>query len=567
MIAALGAILVWAGLAVGLRAAYLLFRALVEPDRAPYLRPAGWTAALAGGLLLVGSRLAPGPAWSIPLVWFILPFSAWLGIVALIFVGLRMFQAISAIERSERRDRGRAAGLWALVLVGAAAGSWFDPDFSASAVDGAISLSAIEGLALLFFALAAVATMGLTARSARFRAVAKGTVTHATLIAGSLLFGLPLIWLLITSFKEDVDMASPHGIVWVPRVQVTQPYRDPRRPLYQAEVNGTTIQGDILERRAGGEVRLDVNKPMSMRGSTVDVPASALREVDREAPVVTATVDGQPIRGLVVEQLEDGRERVRAISPPSLAGRVHTLLPSEVTPVRKIGFRWRNYPDALDFLPPEANRGLAYLKNTILIAVLGVVGAILSSALVAYGFSRLRFPGRDVLFGIMLATMMLPGAVTKLPQFMIFRQLGWIDTLYPLWVPAFFGSAFSIFLLRQFYKQVPIELEDAAKIDGAGYLRTFWSVMTPQIMPALAVIAILTFVGAWNNFLDPLIYISSPDKMTISYAVQLFASDRATEPGLVTAFTALAMLPVLALFFFTQRYFIEGAQLSGLGGR
>lgn len=567
MIAAIGAILVWTGFAVGLRAAYLVFRAAVEPDRARFLRPAGWTAAFAGVLLFVGSRLAPGPAWSMPIVWFILPFSAWLGVVAVVFVALRTIQAITAIDRVERRTRGFAAIVWALVLMGALAGCWFDKGFSASVVDGAIPMRPAEALAILCFAVAAVATMGLTARSARFRAAAKGTVTHATLIAGSLVFGLPLIWLLITSFKEDVDMASPNGIVWIPRVQTTQPYRDPRHPLYQTEVNGATIQGDILERHPGGEVRLDVNKPMSLRGSTVDAPFSSLHEVDREAPVVTATVDGQKVRGLVVEQLEDGRERVQTTSPPPLAGRIHTFLPSEVTPVRKVGLRWRNYPDALDFLPPEADRGLAYLKNTILIAVLGVVGTILSSALVAYGFSRLRFPGRDVLFGIMLATMMLPGAVTKLPQFMIFRQLGWIDTLYPLWVPAFFGSAFSIFLLRQFFKQVPIELEDAAKIDGAGYLRTFWSVMTPQIKPALAVIAILTFVGAWNNFLDPLIYISSPDKMTISYAVQLFATDRATEPGLVTAFTALAMLPVLVLFFFTQRYFIEGAQWSGLGGR
>jgi multiple sugar transport system permease protein len=283
--------------------------------------------------------------------------------------------------------------------------------------------------------------------------------------------------------------------------------------------------------------------------------------------VVTATLDGQAITGRVIEDRDDGSSMVEVLSPASLAGRQHLFSASEVTAKRHIGLKLQNYPDALDFLPPEAAHGLVYLKNTLVVVILGVIGTLLSSAIVAYGFSRLRFPGREALFVVMLSTMMLPAAVTKLPQFMIFRGLGWIDTLQPLWVPAFFGSALNIFLLRQFFRQIPMELEDAAKIDGCSYIRSFWSVMMPQIKPALAVITIWTVMGVWNDFMNPLIYINSPEHMTISYAVQLYSSDRGGEQGLVAAFTTLSMLPVLALFFFTQRYFIEGVTLSGFGGR
>jgi len=162
---------------------------------------------------------------------------------------------------------------------------------------------------------------------------------------------------------------------------------------------------------------------------------------------------------------------------------------------------------------------------------------------------------------------MLPGAVTLMPQFLLYRSLGWIDTLLPLWVPTFFAGAFNVFLLRQFFSQIPAELEDAGKIDGASVLRTFWTIMLPQIKPALAVVAIWTFMGAWNNFMGPLLYINTPENMPLSYALQLFQSERGGEPGLMMAFATLTILPVLALFFFAQRYFIEGVTLSGLGGR
>lgn len=228
---------------------------------------------------------------------------------------------------------------------------------------------------------------------------------------------------------------------------------------------------------------------------------------------------------------------------------------------------WRNYPDALAFLPPEMHDGLIPLQNTLIIAGMSVVGTVLSSSLVAFGFARLRFPGRDWLFGLLLATMMLPDAVTMMPRFLIFRDLHWVDTLLPLWVPSFFASAFNVFLLRQFFLGIPQELEDAARIDGCGPLGIYWRIMLPLIKPALAAVTLMTFLGAWKDFLNPLIYISSPEKMPLSYVLQLFNSAHGSQPGLLMATTTLVMLPVVLLFFFTQRFFIEGVSLTGIGGR
>jgi multiple sugar transport system permease protein len=171
-----------------------------------------------------------------------------------------------------------------------------------------------------------------------------------------------------------------------------------------------------------------------------------------------------------------------------------------------------------------------------------------------------------VLFVVLLATMMLPGAVTMMPVFLIFRWLGWIDTLRPLWVPSFLGSAFNIFLLRQFFMTIPNDLEDAAKIDGCSYFGIYRRIMLPLIKPALAAITIMTFMGSWNNFMGPLIYVSSPTRMPLSYALQLFQTAHGGEPGLLMAASTMMVLPILVLFFFTQRYFIQGVTLTGIKG-
>ena len=222
---------------------------------------------------------------------------------------------------------------------------------------------------------------------------------------------------------------------------------------------------------------------------------------------------------------------------------------------------WKNYPAVFGYLPFHR-----YIFNTIVITTATIAGVLFSCPLGAYAFSRLRWPGRDVAFLGILATMMLPGQVTLIPQYMLFKILGWIDSWQPLWIPAWFGSAFYIFLLRQFFLTIPNDLEDAAKIDGAGYLTTYLRIMLPLVKPALATVVIFSFIGSWNNFLGPLIYINTTDKFPISLALQLFETLHNAQYGLLMAASTIATLPIVILFFFTQRYFIQGIVLTGIKG-
>ncbi|RYG47206.1 carbohydrate ABC transporter permease [bacterium] len=531
---ALGTLSAWAGVA------FLLLALFSKEAR-------GLRAGIGAGLLLIAAATpAFKSGFGIPLFWVVMPFVGWLAAVCLIMALVRGVQT-----------RWAAAGIWTAVFVLAVLFYGYDPENKVEILRGRIALSGIGALAIGGFAVAAIGAMIAVGRRG------KGLATHAALLAGSVVFGLPFAWLLITSFKEDRDMASPNGLVWIPRVQRTLPYSDPENPLLEGTYKGDWVQATLAGRASNGDYLVEVFRPSSLRGVSFSAPPSAFREVPREAPVV----QGKGFTGFVAREFDDGRRLVRFLTPESKKGQTQAFLPAELEPVRDVGLRTQNYTEALEAMPSETRRGLVYLKNTLILVVLSVAGTLISSSLVAFGFARLRFPGRDVLFKVLLATMMLPGAVTLMPQFLLFRSLGWVDTLYPLWVPAFFASAFNVFLLRQFFAGIPMELEDAAKIDGAGVLRTFWTIMLPQIRPALAVVAIWTFMGAWNNFMGPLLYVNTPENMPLSYALQLFQSERGGEPGLMMAFATMTILPVLALFFFAQRYFIEGVALSGLGGR
>ncbi|HIJ73105.1 MAG TPA: carbohydrate ABC transporter permease [Candidatus Hydrogenedentes bacterium] len=218
-----------------------------------------------------------------------------------------------------------------------------------------------------------------------------------------------------------------------------------------------------------------------------------------------------------------------------------------------------NYRDVLRQVPLWA-----YVKNSFLLVGLNIVGQILGSSLVAYGFARLRWPGREFCFMLVLATLMIPAQVTMIPVFLIFKYLGWYNTLRPLWVPAFFGSAFYIFLLRQFMRGIPSDLEDSAKIDGCGFLGTYGRIILPLIKPALAAIGIFTFMGVWNDFMGPLIYLSDQELYPLSlglFALQVF---RGGNFGLMMAASVLMTVPVVLLFFAAQRHFIQGITLTGM---
>lgn len=574
---AIGTLLAWIGWGLALSAVAKLARYFGgDPriDRPTELRRAFISAGLGGVALLASSQtnlLTPTKAtgvWRFPLTWFVMPFTAWLMAIAVVMIAVRSVQSFLAITPEERKEKLQTLFGW-VIVIGISGTLYFtDSTSKIEVLTGGIELAPATGAGLLFLAVAAVAGMTLAAQATRSREMARGLMSQLMLLVGSFVFGIPFVFALVTSFKEDQDMVSPSGgIVWIPRVQQTVPYLDKKTPLYAADFNGKAVQATVLDRNADGTVTVDIFKPLSIRGTTFQTDPAKLKEIPRDAPIVTAQLNSQEVTGFVTEELEDGRRRVEITEPASMKGQVQVFEPAQVQAVRKAGLRWQNYEDTFSYLPPETNNGLVYLKNTLILVIFSVIGTILSSAIVAYAFSRMSFPGKEALFKLLLSTMMLPAAVTLLPQFLIFRGLGWIDTLFPLWVPAFFGSAFNIFLLRQFFKNIPMELEDASKIDGCSYIRTFWDIMLPQIKPALAVIAIWTFMGAWNNFMGPLIYINSPENMPLSYALQLFQGERSGEPGLLMAFSVMTMMPVLLLFFFAQRYFIEGVTLSGLGGR
>jgi multiple sugar transport system permease protein len=211
-----------------------------------------------------------------------------------------------------------------------------------------------------------------------------------------------------------------------------------------------------------------------------------------------------------------------------------------------------------------------YLWNTLSVAALSVIGASLSCSLAAYGFSKVRFMGRGALFTIMLATMMIPFPVRMVPLFSIFRWMGdhtpiqMLGTLRPLWLPAFFGSAFNIFLLRQFYMTIPDELSEAARLDGCSELGIWWRIILPLSKPAIAVVALFTFMWAWNDFLAPLVFLQHPSQYTLALGLQVFQSTHGgTEWHLLMAASLLVCLPVLVLFFLAQRTFIQGIATTG----
>ncbi len=225
---------------------------------------------------------------------------------------------------------------------------------------------------------------------------------------------------------------------------------------------------------------------------------------------------------------------------------------------------WNNFPDALTSVPFHI-----YFKNSAIIAVASTAGTVLSASLVAYSFARLRWPGRDTWFAIILATMMLPGVVTMIPTYILFSRLHWVNTFLPLTVPAFFGGgAFNIFLLRQFFRTIPMELSEAARIDGASELRIWWQIIMPLAQPALATVIIFAFNGAWQDYMGPLIYLSSEDRYTLQLGLTMFKAGGGGIPmwHWMMAASLVVMLPVLVVFFVGQKYFVEGVTLTGIKG-
>ena len=223
-------------------------------------------------------------------------------------------------------------------------------------------------------------------------------------------------------------------------------------------------------------------------------------------------------------------------------------------------FVWQNYVKALTVVP-----FLRFYFNSIFVAAATTAGQVMTSALAAYAFARLEFPGRDKIFFAYLATMMVPGAVTMIPVFILLRSLGWIDTYKAVILPGIF-TAYGTFLLRQFFMTLPRDLEDAAKIDGCSYFGIFWRIVLPLSKPALATLTTFIFMGSWLNFMWPLIVLNTHQKFTLPVGLAYFQSMHNTDWTLLMAGSLMMILPILIVFIFTQRYFVEGIKLTGIKG-
>jgi ABC-type glycerol-3-phosphate transport system permease component len=228
-----------------------------------------------------------------------------------------------------------------------------------------------------------------------------------------------------------------------------------------------------------------------------------------------------------------------------------TLLPQTI--------RWQNFTDAWRAQPFDS-----YFRNTIEYTGLAIAGTLLSCTLVAYGFARLEFPGRNLLFILVLSTLMLPGQVTLIPQYILFRQLGWLNTLLPLVVPIYFGNAFYIFLFRQFFLTLPRELDEAAVMDGANPFDVYVRIILPLSRPIVVTVAAFTFISYWNDFFGPLIYLNRPQQMTLAVGLLFFKSDTDTLVHLLLAASLITLLPIIIIFLLAQRYFVRSVVMSGL---
>jgi len=223
--------------------------------------------------------------------------------------------------------------------------------------------------------------------------------------------------------------------------------------------------------------------------------------------------------------------------------------------------QWENFPKTVTFVP-----FFLYLRNTLIISISSMVGVVFSSALAAYSLARIRWPGRQVLFLMTIATLMLPFQVTLIPVFLVFKNLGWVGDFRPLILPQFLGYAYYIFLMRQFFMSIPQELSEAAYIDGANEWRIFWSVVLPLAKPALATVAVFQFIRSWTDYLNPLIYLNDQNLYTLQLGLQQYSSQYGREWGLLMAAAVLITLPPIIIFFLTQRTFVQGVTLTGIKG-
>jgi multiple sugar transport system permease protein len=384
-------------------------------------------------------------------------------------------------------------------------------------------------------------------------------VVYALLGFGSIVFAFPLLWMLVTSLSP-----VEQTVTYPPKLLPTAHY---------VELDG---------------VRMEVTKDFEVREPSAFVELVAGMRAGLRVVLPDGSYHPADPTLRLIKRVEPGWWQVTERSPYSKS--LEKDLRRDVVPPDAIDTavkpRWDNYPKALlsmggksmeeieGFVTDYTSTGrdgqvsfFRFLWNTVVVCVLGVVGTVLSNAIVAYGFARLKWRGRDAFFAITIATMMVPFPVLMVPLFGIFENLGWIGTLMPLWVPAFFGSAFNIFLMRQFFRTIPEELSEAARIDGCSEWRIFWRIILPLSRPVLAVAALFHFLHAWNDFLGPLLYLTRKHTFTLALALQSYQTQHGgVQWHFLMAASAVTVLPIIILFFFAQKTFIQGIATTGSKG-
>ena len=339
--------------------------------------------------------------------------------------------------------------------------------------------------------------------SIRFGDFISKTLTTLTLALGAIIIAFPLMFMISTSLKSRNQLrASPPPLI--PWASNTVEIDGKKEPLYRVNLDGEVQEMALIQ-----------NKPAG--------------------------------KGIFVD--------------PGNPEEQHELVIAEQRPLRHIELHWENYVESLTSVPFDR-----YLINTLIVVFLSMLGMLVSCSFVAYGFSRFRARWLNVLFILLLSTIMLPEQVTLIPVYIFFQKLGWVDTLLPLIVPSFFANAYDVFLLRQFFMTIPLELDDAAKIDGANPIQTLMYIMLPQARPALVAVAIFHFLWSWNNFYEPLIYLQSRENWTIAIGLQTFDALYSVNTHLIMAASVVMVIPPIAIFFLAQKVFTQGVVISGVKG-
>ncbi len=423
-------------------------------------------------------------------------------------------------------------------------------------------------------------------------------IIYFLLIGGSAIFLVPLFWMLSTALKPiDQTMSMPPS--WIPYRQYAElnGHRESIKPGETVTEPSLVVQigngpqkkivpkGDVADGRLS--TRSKSGKKTSVDVTVLkEVPASAARPWIRVVPedVMTAIQAGKGDDRLAAMWDVVPADSIRQERSPRWDnfGKAIRAMGAQEVSARDLADNWLSFlPHGLarragtalyERMSPRVKNLFSltfvmYLKNTLILCVLTVIGTVFSSALAAYGFARVPFRGRNKLFVIALATMMIPFPVVMVPIYCLFKAAGWIGTLRPLWVGSFCAGAFNVFLLRQFFMTIPKDLSDAARIDGCSEWRIFWQIILPLCKPALMVVGLFQFMGTWNDFLGPLIYLTNQKDFTLALGLQFYQSQQGgTEWHFLMAASTLVVLPIIVLFFFTQKTFIEGISMTGIKG-